>query len=405
MGSTRARAAIWAFLSLVGLGAGCGGAPEAPPAEEQAEGLGILEVSGTGRESYALRDAAGNHITSVQSNSKKELAPGKYSIVLGNRADVVVKSGETTSFALGLLSVDGTGRESYALREAAGKHVTSVQSNTEKELVPGDYSVVLGNRADVVVKGGEKTSFALGMLSVSGAGRESYALRDAAGNQITSVQSSTEKELVPGDYSVVLGNRADVVVKGGEETSFALGPLSVSGTGRESYALRDAAGNHITSVQSSTEKELVPGDYSIVLGNRADVVVKGGESTSFGLGQLAVSGTGRESYALRDAAGNHITSVLSNTEKELVPGDYSIVLGNRADVVVKGGETTSFALGVLVVGATGGGSIGLADVAGNHITSIEAGMEKELVPGRYILQIGESKTEVEVAAGKTTTQP
>jgi hypothetical protein len=181
------------------------------------------------------------------------------------------------------------------------------------------------------------------------------------------------------------------------------GVLSVSGSGRESYSLRDAGGNHITSVPTGTDKELAAGKYGVVLGNRAEVTVLAGETIRFATGLLAVSGTGKESYSLRDSGGNHVTSVESGTERELLPGEYSVVLGNREKVTVKGGEKTSLALGVLVVGATGGGSFSLADEAGNHVTTVDFGVEKELVPGRYTVAIGEKKHAVEVAAGKTTT--
>ncbi len=181
------------------------------------------------------------------------------------------------------------------------------------------------------------------------------------------------------------------------------GVLSVSGSGRESYSLRDAAGTHITSVETGTDKEVAAGKYGIVLGNRADVTVGAGETIRFAMGSLSVSGTGRESFSLLDSAGNHVTSVESGKEKELVPGEYSVALGNRARVTVKGGEKTSLALGMLTVGAAGGGNFSLADEAGNHVTTIEGGVEKELVPGRYTVQIGEKKQAVEVAAGKTTT--
>ncbi len=342
MGENPSRLAVLFSSGLLAVGLSCGPSAPAPPAQAIAGGLGTLSVSGSGRESYSLRDSAGNHITSVSTGTKKELAAGDYSIALGNVAKVQVRAGEVTSFAIGTLAVSGTGKEGYSLRDSAGTHVTTVQS-------------------------------------------------------------STEKELVPGDYSVALGNVAKVVVKGDEVTPFALGTLAVSGTGKEGYSLRDSAGTHVTTVQSSTEKELVPGDYFVALGNIAQVVVKGGEQTPFALGTLAVSGTGKEGYSLRDSAGSHVTTVQSSTEKELVPGDYFVALGNVAKVVVNGGEQTSFALGVLVAGASGGSGIGLSDEGGAHVTTLSAGEPKELVPGGYTLRIGEEDVPVHVSAGETAT--
>jgi uncharacterized membrane protein len=318
---------------------------DAPAGGASGTGKGVLLVTGTGKDSYGLWDGKGGYVTSVKTNAEKELPAGPYSVRLGNRVEVAVKAGEKTTVAAGALVVTGTGKDSYGLWDGKGGYVTSVKTNDEREWMPGTYGVQMGNRPEVTVKGGEKTTVAAGTLLVTGTGKESYGLWDGKGGYVTSVKTNEEREWMPGTYRVQLGNKPEVAVKGGERTTLAAGTLLVTGTGKESYGLWDGSGGYVTSVKTNDEKELAPGTYAVQLGNRPEVAVKGGERTTLAAGTLLVTGAGTESCGLWDGKGGYVTSVKMNEEKELAPGSYTVKWKDKDHPVeVVGGQKTTLGL-------------------------------------------------------------
>ena len=122
---------------------------------------GSLMVSGTGKESYFVYDAAGKDpITSSRTtNSVTELLPGTYTVVLnGSRQRVEVTPGQQAVVKAGSLTVSGTGKESYYIYDEAGKEslTSSRTTNSVTELLPGTYVVKLGERNFTAsVKAGE----------------------------------------------------------------------------------------------------------------------------------------------------------------------------------------------------------------------------------------------------------
>jgi len=208
--------------------------------------------------------------------------------------------------------------------------------------VPGSYAVRLGNTAKVKVAGGERTTLATGTLAVTGPGKENYALSDESGGYVGGFATGSVKELVPGSYAVRLGNTAKVKVAGGERTTLATGTLEVTGPGKENYALSDESGGYVGGFATGSVKELVTGSYAVKLGNTAKVKVAGGERATLATGTLEVPGTGKENYALSDESGGYVGGYATGSVKELVPGRYTVKLGENSHrvEVVAGGKAT-----------------------------------------------------------------
>jgi uncharacterized membrane protein len=98
------------------------------------------------------------------------------------------------------------------------------------------------------------------------------------------VKTGEEKELMPGAYGVLLGNKPEVAVKGGERTTLAAGTLLVTGPGKESYGLWDGKGGYVTSVKFNEEKELTAGSYNVKFDDKDHPVeVVAGQKTTLGL--------------------------------------------------------------------------------------------------------------------------
>jgi uncharacterized membrane protein len=146
------------------LAAGCGERPApvtpgpSPTATASNTGKGTLLVTGTGKDSYLLHDGKGAYLASVKTNEATELAPGTYTVHLGNRVEATVKAGERTTIAAGTLLVTGTGTETFELYDGKGTFQTSVKANVETELAAGAYLVkVNGKDHAIEVVGGKRT--------------------------------------------------------------------------------------------------------------------------------------------------------------------------------------------------------------------------------------------------------
>ncbi len=186
-----------------------------------------------------------------------------------------------------------------------------------------------------------------GILVVAGAGTDNYYVADETGERdLTGYKrTGTTVEMPAGNYVVRLnGTRASVRVRSGRPVEVQAGSLVVSGSGADNYYVADSTGERdLTGYRrTSAPVELLPGTYVVrLMGTRAGATVKGGARTEVVAGSLVVSGTGADNYYVADSTGDRdLTGYRrTGTPVELLPGPYVVRLGeHRLLVQVRPGE-------------------------------------------------------------------
>ncbi len=252
-----------------------------------------------------------------------------------------------------------------------------------------------------------------GTLVVTGAGTDSYYVADDAGERDLTGhrRTGTSVEMPSGRYVVRLnGSRASVRVRSGRRVEVLAGSLVVSGTGADSYYVADTTGERdLTGYRrTGAPVELLPGRYVVrLMGTRAGATVTGGERTELAAGSLVVSGSGADSYYVADTTGERDLTGHRRTGApvELLPGRYVVrLMGTRAAATVSGGERTELAAGSLVVSGSGAESYYVADSTGERDLTghRRSGAPVELLPGRYVVRLGDRRLPVQVRPGEQT---
>ncbi len=390
------------------------------PGSSAGKQAGTLMVSGTGGQGYSVWDASGKERLTYDrpTNSATELVAGTYTVVLNeSRQRVEVPAGKQTVVRAGTLMVSGTGGQGYSVWDASGKERLTYDrpTNSVTELVAGTYTVVLNeSRQRVEVPAGKETVVRAGTLMVSGTGRQGYSVWDASGKERLTYDRPTNSvtELVAGTYTVVLNeSRQRVEVPAGKRSVVQAGTLMVSGTGGQGYSVFDASGKERLTYDRPTNSatELVAGTYTVVLNeSRQRIEVPAGKETVVQAGTLMVSGTGGQGYSVFDASGKERLTYdrPTNSATELVAGTYTVVLNeSRQRIEVPAGKETVVRAGTLMVSGTSGQGYSVWDASGKerltydrHINSIT-----ELLPGMYMIKVGEKNFTVSVKAGDRAT--
>jgi hypothetical protein len=203
------------------------------------------------------------------------------------RDRIASRSAATTAVVqAGSLLVSGTGKQGYIVFDDIGKKRLTYErpTNSTTELPPGTYTVVLNaSRQRVAVTPGQQAVVQAGSLVVSGTGKQGYVVFDDAGQHRLTYERPTNwvTELFAGTYTVVLNaSRQRVTVTPGQQTVVQAGSLTVSGTGKEGYAIFDETGKHRLTYQrpQNSVTELLPGTYVVKVGKRTfRAVVRAGE--------------------------------------------------------------------------------------------------------------------------------
>jgi hypothetical protein len=110
------------------------------------------------------------------------------------------------------------------------------------------------------------------------------------------------------------------------------GAVVVAGTRTDWYKVLDAAGEKVLSGEpTNDETELLPGTYLVDLhGVRQTVTVQAGRKTVVEAGSVVVSGTGADWYKVYEATGEKVLADKpTKSETELLPGTYVVKLGER----------------------------------------------------------------------------
>jgi hypothetical protein len=132
--------------------------------EEILRKTGALLLKGTGAEHYDVLDSTGtNRLVAYRAtNSVTELLPGQFVVVLNGRQHAVsIAAGQQTEVAAGTFRMTGTGAEHYDVLDSTGTNrlVAYRATNSDTELLPGNYLIKLGNRSfPVRIRAGQRVT-------------------------------------------------------------------------------------------------------------------------------------------------------------------------------------------------------------------------------------------------------
>jgi len=347
-------AAIAVAVTLCFMLGGCGSRAEpAPQIETPPDATGSLIVRGAGEGHFEVFDASGSPAGKWWTGTSVELPVGDYEVaVYGIRVEAHVEAGrETVAADAGTLIVRGKGETQYAVLDDAGRQLDKKWTNTPVELLPGDYVVEFrGTRLNARVEAaGETVAGETGGLIVRGGGQTQYAVLDRAHRQLDKKWTNTPIELLPGNYVVEFrGTRLETHVESGRETVAAeTGSLIVRGGGQIQYNVLDEEHRKLAQKWTNTSVELLPGDYVVeVRGTRLHARVEPGRETlAAETGDLIVSGDGQAQYTVYDDARHKLDQKWTNAEAELLPGSYIVRLGEQdLPAVIEAGRQTRIGL-------------------------------------------------------------
>jgi len=148
-------------------------------------------------------------------------------------------------------------------------------------LFPATYSVKLNNTSAVVTVTARVTSEVKGgTMVLQGATDEYYAVLDSAGTQLASAHLGRPLSFMPGTYRAKLNNTAmPVQVEAGRVGEYHSGSLTVATTKSGYYVVLDTSGTQLVSKQVNQPVSLIPGKYSVKLGdNSRSATVTAGQS-------------------------------------------------------------------------------------------------------------------------------
>jgi 6,7-dimethyl-8-ribityllumazine synthase len=210
-------------------------------------------------------------------------------------------------------------------------------------LFPGSYAVRINNAAaQADVRANEITNVPAGVLLVHGSTDEYYAVADNAGKQLASAHLEKPLGLFPGTYNVKLNNTSAAVTVTARVTSeVKAGAVVLQGTTDEYYAVLDSAGTQLASAHLGRPISFVPGAYRAKLNNTAmPVQVEEGRVGEYHSGSLTVATSKSGYYAVLDASGTQLVSKPVNQPVSLLPGNYSVKLGdNSRSATVTAGQS------------------------------------------------------------------
>jgi len=243
---------------------------------------GSMNVDVGTDEYYAVLDAGARQLASSHVGRALGLFPGSYAVRINNtegRADV--RASEITNVPAGVLLVHGPTDEYYAIADNAGKQLASAHLEKPLGLFPATYSVKLNNTSAVVTVTARVTSeVKAGTMVLQGATDEYYAVLDSAGTQLASAHLGRPLSFMPGTYRAKLNNTAtQVQVEAGRVGEYHSGSLTVATTKSGYYVVLDTSGTQLVSKQVNQPVSLIPGKYSVKLGdNSRSATVTAGQS-------------------------------------------------------------------------------------------------------------------------------
>jgi 6,7-dimethyl-8-ribityllumazine synthase len=229
-------------------------------------------------------DSAGKQLASAGLDKTTSFFPGLYTVKLNNTSvPADVKAGGPTALRAGQLEVAGTADEYYYVLDSAGTQLASANLQKRMPLFPGTWTVKINNTAvPVEIRPDETASLQTGALMVRGATGEYYYVLNEAGTQLASAQLDKATTLFPGSYKVKLNNSvASVAITAGKLTDLMSGTVTAKKAGSDYYYVFDGNGSQLTSTQVNRPSALLPGQYTVRIGETKKLAtVNAGKDTA-----------------------------------------------------------------------------------------------------------------------------
>ncbi|QTA84180.1 Uncharacterized protein dnm_001740 [Desulfonema magnum] len=381
--------------------------------------MGVITVSGTGKDSYEVYDSTGTGepLGSAKTNEDVPLPPGEYTVFLNKSVQTaVVQAGKKEILEAGIVSVAGTGDDKFYVYDetGTGDSLAYAKVNEEIELFPDTYTLSLNkSRQNITVETGIKAVAVAGLISVSGTGQDTFYIYDddLSGDSLAYAKTNQDIELLPGSYIASVNNtRETAEVEPGEKTVLTAGLVSVSGNGKDDFYVYDTAGNKLDYADTNKEVEVFSGDYTVAVNETSQqIAVESGEKTVLTAGSISVSGTGTDDFYVYNTEGKQLDYTKTNGEVEVFPGTYVVrVNKTKQTATVQAGEKRTLAAGRLTVLSPGeapsyfGPSYYVYDSDGNKLDSSSLNGEIELFPGSYRVLLNDTAQNASVQAGEET---
>ncbi len=307
-----------------------------------------LGVSGEGIDEYFIFDDSGKRIVTLKTGETTGLFEGKYTVLLNGVEKSVSLASDSLTLYTGLLEVEGTGEDSYIVYDVNGKKLGSKKTNNSMELFDGDYRVVLNGSVENVTiplvedtpqkryrQADDKISFEDAVSALSVCIGKNPSLDDESrftGDGVMGVSDAL--------YVLQMLGSARI-----SDITLVAGVLEVTGEGVDEFYVEDDSQNRISSAVTGARMELFPGDYTLVLNNLSrDFTIQKRATSKIQTGGLTVSGFGQDVF---DVFTLENVSLRSNVPTgqivELYGGEVYRVdfQGSSKTPVVLSGQTTT----------------------------------------------------------------
>ncbi len=309
----------------------------------------------------------------------------------------------------GALQVDAATPGSVAIRDPNGTTLVNVPVGERSPVPAGDYVVALnGSTRRVRAERGWVTRCRAGDVVAVGPAGTAYAVLDTAGTTLVNASLGRAVALLPGEYRVrANGSLATAVVTSGARTEARTGFLLLAGEGDFQYAVLDSAATTLAHGRLGGGLALFPGRYQVRLnGSLAGFAVTEGAATELRTGSVVVTGTTDASFAVQDTTGTTLAHHPLGSPLAVMPGRYALrVSGRIVPAEVLADRLTEFGTGTLVVRTTEDRPVALAGEDGSTLAHPRPNEAVSLLPGTYLLRIGNREERITVVAGGTLALP
>ncbi|MEX1258041.1 MAG: hypothetical protein WEG36_10515 [Gemmatimonadota bacterium] len=332
--------------AISGISACAGEAPD--PAEaicrsEEAAASG-LQVSVDNDTYFYADDPAGDQVGYESGEAVLALEPGDYEArVNGSRHPVTIRSGRITRCVASAFDVIGTTGAYYYVLDTLGTQLSYARLGEPLWLFPGTYVAKLNDtRTRTMLTPGDTTRLASGTVVVRGTTDEYYYVNDPEATQLAFAKLGEPLSLLPGSYVAKLNNaQSAFTVEADGTVQIASGSVLGSGTTNEFYYILDGAGSQLGFARLGDASSYLPGEYQFrVSGTATPLTVQADQTTEIVTGTLLVPGAASEFYYVLDEAGTQLGFNQLGTPTSVVPGAYTVRVGDRMiPVTIEAGAT------------------------------------------------------------------
>lgn len=317
--------------------AGCGkSSGDTVCRDAEAAETGLRVTAGTDAYFYAL-DAGGRQVGYQHAGQVLVLEPGHYRVKINDSQRAAsVRAGRVTTCTAGDVRVTGGTDAYFYVLDTLGNQIAYQHIGGLLSMLPGRYLAKVNNsRVGLEVHGADTVTVPAGTVSVAGTTDEFYYVLDTLGTQLAYEKLGRPLDVLPGAYIVKLNNfTVRTAVRASDTSALRSGTLAALGTTDEYYYVLDTARTQLGYARLGTPTSYLPGRYRVKL-NNADtlVAVAADDSIRVATGTVVVHGAGTEYWYVQDPAGRQLNYSRLGAPLALLPGSYSVKLGQRVTPV------------------------------------------------------------------------